>query len=780
MKKIYIKENKLKLLKEENSPDCVFIDDEALTYFDKDAHAFIVMNSKDGFKIAIGEEGSTHPSIRNEIAANYMGFRTYDDFKEYIYENEEYIDDLYGELEMYIDDICNNSLYDGRYWINKEIITFWYKTPSTEKLDLILNEICEKLGVDVSNVRVVVGNHIIPYEEYNYWDDIDNDKFKPKDSKSDKELRAIHLMNQQDKKDALKDFRQNRGEIQGKKLGKMPMAQYHSLIYQENKNKKKVIKEFFYRDNQANADNVIVQDLDLHLWWEDSGAYPFGWFYQYDGDYKLFIGDESSMHSSPCEKALHKYINDKITEDESRADIDGTFNDELNGYSKYSFLEHPDDVSYREETETEDDRNDYYYEPYFDPSNYLISNYISYNHTVNEFDEMLQSMDVSGRFWKYDKVISFWSSMSPSMLDEYIDDLQRQTNIDFSDYMYVYEDYDDENSIKYCTVSEFINSGRDIEFKADERENKGIHLMKPKEKAEALKDFKSIRGEKQGQKLGNMTMAQYHNLIYQEEKDIDTILENFNLEVEPNEVDLSSFEIEKSLNKEIWGENNKLNSKIRLKLLDIADDFFNSLEVNFVKPIDIVLTGSLCNFNWSEFSDIDLHIIVNFDEISEKTEFVKEYFDAKKNEWNNEHKDLKIYDFPIELYVQNSNEYGISNGMYSLESNEWIKEPDINDLEPLDKVSSQKIKRIASNIMTKIDDYFDYFAECSDNHKLELLNNEIDNLLYKLKVYRQKGLERYGESGTPNIVYKVLRRTKYLEDLWDLRTQIYDKLNSIN
>ena len=496
MKKIYIKENKLSLLKEENSPDCVFIDDEALTYFDKDAHAFIVMNSKDGFKIAIGEEGSTHPSIRNEIAANYMGFRTYDDFKEYIYENEEYYDDLYGELEMYIDDICNNSLYDGRYWINKEIITFWYKTPSTEKLDLILNEICEKLGVDVSNVRVVVGNHIIPYEEYNYWDDIDNDKFKPKDSKSDKELRAIHLMNQQDKRDALKDFRQNRGEIQGKKLGKMPMAQYH-------------------------------------------------------------------------------------------------------------------------------------------------------------------------------------------------------------------------------------------------------------------------------------------NLIYQEEKDIDTILENFSLEVEPNEVDLSSFEIEKSLNKEIWDENNELNSRIRLKLLDIADDFFNSLEVNFVKPIDIVLTGSLCNFNWSEFSDIDLHIIVNFDEISEKTEFVKEYFDAKKNEWNNEHKDLRIYDFPIELYVQNSNEYGISNGMYSLESNKWIKEPDINDLEPLDKVSSQKIKRIASNIMTKIDDYFDYFAECSDNYKLELLNNEIDNLLYKLKVYRQKGLEKYGESGIPNIVYKVLKRTSYLSDLWILRNQVYDKINSI-
>lgn len=271
--------------------------------------------------------------------------------------------------------------------------------------------------------------------------------------------------------------------------------------------------------------------------------------------------------------------------------------------------------------------------------------------------------------------------------------------------------------------------------------------------------------------------ANADNIIVQ---DIDTILENFEIEVEPDEVDLSSFKLEDSLNEEMWNENNELNPRIRLKLLDIADDFFNSLEVNFVKPIDIILTGSLCNYNWSEFSDIDLHIVVNFDEISEKTDFVKEYFDSKKNEWNNEHEGLKIYDFPIELYVQNSNEYGISNGMYSLERNEWIKEPNYNDLEPLNDVSSAKIKTVASNIMTKIDDYFDYFAECSDNHKLELLNREIDRLLYKLKQFRQRGLKRDSESAYENIIYKVLRRTGYLDDLWKLRTQIYDKLNSIN
>lgn len=710
MKKIYIKENKLNLLKEGNSPDCVFIDDEALTYFDKDAHAFIVMNSKDGFKIAIGEEGSTHSSIINEIAANYMGFRTYDDFKEYIHENDEYYDDLYGELEMHIDDICNNSLYDGRYWVNKEIITFWYKTPSTEKLDLILNEICEKLGIDASNVRIVVGNHIIPYEEYNYWDDIDNDKFKSKDSKSDKELKAIHLMNQQDKKDALKDFRQNRGEIQGKKLGKMPMAQYHSLIYQEEKNSnKKLLKEYYSSPDTICIDGKVMT-------YDDYNVYPF---IVVDGD--LFIGDEGTTHNDVGLQYVINYFN-------------------FDGFSDY--------------IERRDAK--------------VIQFKADIGKGIN--DDTIKC----GRYWADENVLSIWhpEKLKEGELEFIVQELKYHFDINEMDLGFVYEG----------DIIPYTNFVQDDDYEENEKESemRAIHLMNQQDKRDALKDFRQNRGEIQGQKLGKIPMAQYHNMIYQEGKDINTILENFELEVEPDEIDLSSFEIEKSLNREIWDENNELNSRIRLKLLDIADDFFNSLEVNFVKPIDIVLTGSLCNFNWSEFSDIDLHIIVNFDEISEKTEFVKEYFDAKKNEWNNEHKDLKIYDFPIELYVQNSNEYGISNGMYSLESNEWIKEPNINDLEPLDKVSSQKIKRIASNIMTKIDDYFDYFAECSDNHKLELLNNEIDNLLYKLKVYRQKGLEKYGESGTPNIVYKVLRRTKYLEDLWELRTQIYDKLNSIN
>ena len=105
------------------------------------------------------------------------------------------------------------------------------------------------------------------------------------------------------------------------------------------------------------------------------------------------------------------------------------------------------------------------------------------------------------------------------------------------------------------------------------------------------------------------------------------LMENIQTEITPNEVDLSSFEIQDSLNPEIWQKDGLLDPRIRLNLLDIADDFYDTLKLKWLKPIDIILTGSICNFNWSEFSDIDLHIIVDLSQISENIELVREYCD---------------------------------------------------------------------------------------------------------------------------------------------------------
>lgn len=101
--------------------------------------------------------------------------------------------------------------------------------------------------------------------------------------------------------------------------------------------------------------------------------------------------------------------------------------------------------------------------------------------------------------------------------------------------------------------------------------------------------------------------------------------------------------------------------------MDIADDFIQTLNVKWVKPLDIVFTGSLANYNWTKYSDIDVHVIMNYKDVYENIEFVKEYFEMKKYSWMQDHDNLRIYGFPIELYVEDSNDAANSSGVYSLE-----------------------------------------------------------------------------------------------------------------
>ena len=269
------------------------------------------------------------------------------------------------------------------------------------------------------------------------------------------------------------------------------------------------------------------------------------------------------------------------------------------------------------------------------------------------------------------------------------------------------------------------------------------------------------------------------NMAYESKRRYKNLIENIDFEVNSSDIDLSSFKKKEDLAPRIWDGEGNLNPKVRLRLLDIADDFWEFVNLTWVKPSGIILTGSICNFNWSKYSDIDLHLIVDFDEIDEKTEFVRDYLDSKKNEWNNEHSELMILGFPVELYVQNLNEMPQSGGIYDLEENEWVKKPHSEDIKPigLDKFS---IKDKAAEIMTIIDDMYTALESTSDLHEIEKIGEDASYLWKKVKKMRKTSLEKNGESGAGNIVYKILRRTEYLNKLWKLSTIIYDRKNSIH
>lgn len=243
--------------------------------------------------------------------------------------------------------------------------------------------------------------------------------------------------------------------------------------------------------------------------------------------------------------------------------------------------------------------------------------------------------------------------------------------------------------------------------------------------------------------------------------------------IEPEQINLHSFYNKKSLNPKIW-RNGKVKKQIRYKLLEIAKEFIETTDLDFV-PVDIVLVGSIAGFNWSKYSDIDLHIVADFSQIDDNVDLVKNYFNAKKIIWNNKHTELNIFGYDVELYVQDKNEENASNGIYSLRYNHWIKIPDKTDK----KLQDDIIKSTATVYINKAEYYNEKFNELHSIKAFKLLQQKVDYLYDTVIQGRKTSLAQDGESAAGNIIFKILRRSGHLEMLNNLKTKIYDKINSI-
>jgi len=233
---------------------------------------------------------------------------------------------------------------------------------------------------------------------------------------------------------------------------------------------------------------------------------------------------------------------------------------------------------------------------------------------------------------------------------------------------------------------------------------------------------------------------------------------------------LDSFSVQKILNPKVWEtpdepKSAKMKDKVRKGLLKIAEKFIDDLgEDIFVD--DIVLTGSLANFNWSEFSDFDLHVIIDFGQFKDESELYKENFNLKKQIFNEKH-DIKIYGYDVELYAQDAEENHFSTGVFSVMNNEWINSPRKLKFE-LDKSSLEKK-------ITQWTEKIDSALEKSKDNDGKVL----DDIREKLKEYRKSGLEEEGELSYENLVFKFLRRSGHIEKLFDTLNKNIDKELSI-
>lgn len=258
-------------------------------------------------------------------------------------------------------------------------------------------------------------------------------------------------------------------------------------------------------------------------------------------------------------------------------------------------------------------------------------------------------------------------------------------------------------------------------------------------------------------------------------KDEGWIEESVNNEVEAKDIDMKQFQPRKTLHPKIW-VNDKLNSRVRLRLLDIADDFIKEMAVDWIKPEDIVFTGSLANYNWSKYSDIDLHIMMDYSKVHDKKEMVEDYFSAKKEMWLNEHPNLKIYGFPVEVYVEDTANDNPSSGVYSLEKNEWIVEPD--DFQDA-KVNEKSVTTKAAQFINDADKLIDKLDKETVEPHAEKLTKQLEALFKKLRNLRAEGLASGGEMSSGNIIWKICRRMGCIEKIWKAINSAYDRIYSI-
>ena len=214
---------------------------------------------------------------------------------------------------------------------------------------------------------------------------------------------------------------------------------------------------------------------------------------------------------------------------------------------------------------------------------------------------------------------------------------------------------------------------------------------------------------------------------------------------------IESVELHDTLNPKIW-VGYELRDEVKEKLNEIVDKFILELHENDipVKVLDARLVGSNASFNYTENSDLDVHIIANFEDTSCDVPVLSLLYNFFKKNFNDKY-DISIHGVPVELYVEDMNSSAVSNGVYSLFKDEWIKMPEPIEIPDIDIT--------------------DEFTVYEDKYNKVMSNNDAENasdLVDELYLLRKDSISTDGEYGVGNLVFKEFRNRGYLDNLKQL------------
>lgn len=219
-------------------------------------------------------------------------------------------------------------------------------------------------------------------------------------------------------------------------------------------------------------------------------------------------------------------------------------------------------------------------------------------------------------------------------------------------------------------------------------------------------------------------------------------------------------ELHDELNPKFWDSGMQLKPDVRQKILEIVDEFSDNVsemvDIDF-NPLDIYIVGSNASYNYTKYSDLDVHVVINFDTIDDNTGLVQSLMNFQKSAFNTGY-DIQIYGTDVELYVEDINSSTMSNGIFSVMSDQWVKKP-------------QPIEVPEIDIEDDVDEWKDLINEALDKNDPE----EISDLIDDLYILRKNSLLSEGEFGKGNQTFKEIRNLGLLGDLKDAYMKLRSK-----
>jgi len=215
---------------------------------------------------------------------------------------------------------------------------------------------------------------------------------------------------------------------------------------------------------------------------------------------------------------------------------------------------------------------------------------------------------------------------------------------------------------------------------------------------------------------------------------------------------------------------------VRKKLLKIADDFFSKFDdlLKGTKIQDIQLTGSLANYNYTDYSDLDVHVLINFSDVDAPKDVLKAAIDGIRFIWNLRH-DVVIRGHDVELYLQDSKEPHTASGLYSLKEDKWIRKPKFDPPAVDEQDVNKKFDGLASDINQLESKLLLVKSIPSDSKDLYKRANKLKEKIQKM---RKEGLSKSGEFSVGNLAFKKLRNEGYIEKLIDIISGAYGRIYS--